>query len=261
MVQEFSDHISLIWDLAKNDFSTKYAGSFLGSIWAFIQPIVMIVVYWIVFQFGLRVKLNDTSVPYVVWFMTGMVAWLFFSESLGTGCHCMKEYDYLVKKVVFPIYILPVIKVIAALYVHFVFLAFMLLVCAFYNLLLEIHILELLYYLTALCIYSTAWVILSSSVVVFFKDFGQIITIILQVGMWATPILWDYRIVPASFRWIAECNPMFYIVNGYRNAFFGEPGIQFMTFQFWVFWIFTGILFSVAVILFKRLKPHFSDVL
>ena len=261
MIDGFLDTCSLIADLAQNDFSSKYAGSFLGRIWAFIQPLVLIVIYWIVFQYGLRIKMNDESVPYVIWFMTGMVPWLFFSECLGAGSNCLKEYDYLVKNVVFPIYILPIIKVISSLFAHFVYIGVLAVLFAWYNIFLGIHLFEFVYYLLALCIYSCAWVLMSSTIVVFFKDFGQIITIIMQVGMWATPIVWDYHIVPVSSRWIIECNPMFYIVNGYRTALFGNTGIRFLSFQFCFFWIFTLAFLGVAIIMFCRLKPHFADVL
>jgi len=97
---------------------------------------------------------------------------------------------------------------------------------------------------------------------VFMKDFGQIVSIILQVGMWATPILWPYTIVPQKYRFILNLNPMYYVVEGYRDAFtcngvwFWEKGFQTL-----YFWLLTAIVLVVGASVFKRMKNHFADVL
>ena len=261
MLKEIASQYLLIWDLAKNDFKTKYAGSFFGIVWAFVQPIITIVVYWVVFQYGLKNSMENTDIPYVLWFMGGMVPWLFFSDCLGNGSNCLKEYNYLVKKVLFPIQILPVVKLVSAFLVHLVFLVFLMAVSIVYNMFFSIHLFELLYFVICLCLYSCVCIFFSSAVVVFFKDFGQIISIVLQIGMWATPILWDFHRIPDQFLWIMECNPLFYIVEGYRSAFFGGDGIYPSPFRFWFFWIFIICALAGSLLMFGRLEKHFADVL
>lgn len=261
MLKEIANQYLLIWDLAKNDFKTKYAGSFLGIVWAFVQPVITVVVYWVVFQYGLKISMENTDIPYVLWFMGGMVPWLFFSDCLGNGSNCLKEYNYLVKKVLFPIQILPVVKLVSAFLVHLVFLVFLMIVSIVYNMFFSIHLFELIYFVFCLSIYSCVCIFFSSAVVVFFKDFGQIISIVLQIGMWATPILWDFHRIPEQFLWIMECNPLFYIVEGYRSAFFGGEGIYPSPFRFWFFWIFIICALVGSLVMFRRLEKHFADVL
>ena len=111
----------LIFNLAKNDFKTKYAGSYLGIIWAFVQPIITILVYWFVFQIGFRSGTID-NYPFALWLVAGLVPWFFFSDALLNATNCLLEYSYLVKKIVFPISILPFIKVLSAAFVHLFFL-------------------------------------------------------------------------------------------------------------------------------------------
>ena len=106
----------LVFSLAKNDFKTKYAGSYFGTIWAFIQPIVTICVYWFVFGLALR-NGSDKGVPFVLWLIAGLIPWFFFQEGLIGGTNALLEYNYLVKKVVFNIRILPVVKVFSAVFV------------------------------------------------------------------------------------------------------------------------------------------------
>ena len=102
-------------------FKTKYAGSYLGIIWAFVQPVVTILLYWFVFQVGFRSRpLGDY--PFVLWLTAGLVPWFFFSDAWNGATNSMLEYSFLVKKVVFDIGILPVIKIFSAFFVNIFFL-------------------------------------------------------------------------------------------------------------------------------------------
>jgi ABC-type polysaccharide/polyol phosphate export permease len=98
---ELVQNRTLIGNLAKNDFKTRFAGSYLGVIWAFVQPIVTVVVYWFVFTVGLR-QGRPSGHPFVLWLMAGLVPWFFFSEALNGGTNALIEYNYLVKKGIDP---------------------------------------------------------------------------------------------------------------------------------------------------------------
>lgn len=103
---ELYQNRKLVLSLAKNDFKTKYAGSYLGIVWAFIQPIVTILVYWFVFSVGLKAG-TVSDYPFVLYLVSGIVPWFFFQDALNGGTNALIEYNYLVKKVVFKISILP----------------------------------------------------------------------------------------------------------------------------------------------------------
>ena len=120
---ELYQNRKLVLSLAKNDFKTKYAGSYLGIVWAFIQPIVTILVYWFVFSVGLKAG-TVSDYPFVLYLVSGIVPWFFFQDALNGGTNALIEYNYLVKKVVFKISILPIVKIISALFVHVFFVAF-----------------------------------------------------------------------------------------------------------------------------------------
>lgn len=251
----------LIFRLAKNDFKTKYAGSVFGIIWAFIQPLSTILIYWFVFSIGLKSGSPVKGVPFIFWFMTGLVPWFFFQESILNATHSMLQYNYLVKKVVFNISILPVVKILSAFFIHIVFLIITLCVGINYSFYPDIYFVQLLYYI--LCIFSIVLSIsyITSSIILFFRDLGQIITILLQVGMWMTPIMWSYTIIPQQYQWIEKLNPFFYIVEGYRNTFINKVWFWENPFQTLYFWIINLGIFICGMIIFKKLKPHFADVI
>ena len=261
LVKELLKDRRLIFNLSLNDFKVKYAGSYLGITWAFVQPVVNILVYWFVFQYGLRSASPEEGVPYVLWFVTGLIPWFFFSEAINNGSNSFIEYSYLVKKVKFRISILPIIKILSSFYVHIVFLAILLVLYLVGSSCISVFLLQILYYSFCLFCLVMAIAYVTSAIVVFVKDLSQIINIFLQVGMWMTPILWSYTILSEKMLFVMKLNPMFYIVEGYRDSFIGRVWFFGKYFQTIYFWAFTACVFLIGTYLYKKLKPHFSDVL
>ena len=266
--KELWDNRALIFKLSKNDFKTKYAGSYLGIIWAFIQPVVTIVLYWIVFEKGLNASSGvlgkrGGEVPFVIWLSCGLIPWFFFSEALNNATGAMMEYSYLVKKVVFKISVLPIIKIISALFVHIFFVAFLLVVCSVYGYYPTGYTLQVIYYSVCMFVFVLALSYMTCAVVIFFRDLSQIIAILLQIGMWVTPIMWPVSKLEnhAALQFIFKCNPMYYVIEGYRGAILYGKGFWDEPYQTLYFWVLTAIVFALGAVVFKRLKPHFADVL
>ena len=261
----FLSHLSLIGKLSKNDFRKRYAGSYLGVIWAMVPPIVTVLMYWFVFDkiFGAsrQMAANGIEVPYVLFLTAGLVPWFFFSDAFSGGAAALLEYSYLVKKVVFKIEVLPVVKVTAALFTHAFFTFVLIVIAAIYGYYPRLHYLELIYY--TLCEYVLAICLsyITSAVVVYFRDLQQIINIILQVGIWATPILWNINSFTGAFVHIAKLNPMAYIVEGYRNAIYGDKWFWEHPYFTAVFWVSMLALFILSQYIFKKLKREFADLL
>lgn len=252
----------LIWKLAKNDFRKRYAGSYMGALWALAQPVVTVAMYYIVFDKLMRnTGRGAEGVPFVLFLTAGLVPWFYFTEALNNGTNAMREYDYLVKKVVFKISILPIIKVIAATFIHVFFVAVLLVVAAFYGYYPNIYTIQIIYYSFCMFVFVLALCYATCSVVVFFKDLTQIINIVLQIGIWATPILWNMDSVPYKWVFILKLNPLVYIVGGYRNAIYGKEWFFQDFFSTMYFWIVTVVLFGIGGAIFRRLKVHFADVL
>ena len=262
---ELYQNRKLIWKLAKNDFKTRFAGSYLGIVWAFVQPVVTILVYWVVFEKGLNAKAevlaNGVEAPYVLWLTAGIVPWFYFSEALSNGTTALLEYNYLMKKVVFKISILPIIKIIAATFIHGFFVLFMLLLFMVHGYFPDAHTLQLIYFSFCLFVFVLGISYTTCSIVLFFRDLTQIIGIVLQVGMWATPILWKLSMVPEQYQILFKLNPVFYIVNGYRSALLEKTWFWEDFYSTMFFWITTAVIFGIGTLIFKRLKVHFADVL
>lgn len=250
----------LIFNLAKNDFKTRYVGSYLGAVWAFIRPIITIMVYWFVFQVGLH-STDVDGFPFVLWLIAGLVPWFYFQEALSGGTNALIEYQYLVKKIVFNVSALPIVKIVSALFVHVVFMIFTVVIYAANGHLPDLYTLQLVYYSFCAAVLILALTYVTSALVIFFRDMNQIIGVILEVGVWITPIMWKLSAIPQQFVWIFKLNPMYYVVNGYRESLIAKTGFWNNLYGTSYFWIVTILLFIVGMNVFNKLKVHFADVL
>lgn len=250
----------MLIDLTKSDFRNRYLGSYLGIVWAFINPMVTIAVFVFVFQVGFKAA-PVSNIPFVLWLSTGIIPWFYFSEAFSHASSSIVEYSFLVKKVVFRVSFLPLIKVISAIFIHLCFVLLILIMSIYFGFYPSWYWLQLIYYLVAsvFLLIGLSWI--SSSLMVFARDIGNLIGIIIQFGFWMTPIFWRIDNVPAKYQIILKLNPVFYIVQGYRDSiifktwFWQRPGISLY------FWGLTTVIFFTGLVVFKKTKPHFADVL
>ena len=171
------------------------------------------------------------------------------------------ESSFLVKKIVFRVELLPIVKIMSALVVHIFFVAVLFVMFAIYGYSISIYNLQIIYYFFAMICLSLGISWLTSSLTVFLRDVGQFAAMILQFGFWATPIFWNLNMIPEKFQFVLKLNPAYYLVEGYRQSFIYHE-------WFWqherltiYFWIFTAIIMFVGAWCFKKLRPHFADVL
>lgn len=250
----------LIWDLTKRDFSSKYLGSYIGFFWAFLHPTITILIFWYVFQVGFRTAAIDDH-PFVLWLIAGIIPWFYFSEVFGGGTTSVVDNSFLVKKVLFKVSTLPIIKILSAFWIHvfFIFAAF--LIAALYGYYPSIYSFQVFYYLLCMLVLllGTTW--LTSAIYVYIKDMGQLVSIFIQFGFWTTPIFWNIKTVSEEYSFLFRLNPMYYIVEGYRNSIIYKTWFwEDMQFTI-IFWVITLFFLVLGILVFKRLRPHFSDVL
>ncbi|MBQ7840397.1 MAG: ABC transporter permease [Lachnospiraceae bacterium] len=264
--KELYQNRRLIWKLAKSDFKKRYAGSYMGAFWALVQPVVTIAMYYVVFEviFPQRQGMATggvETVPYVLFLVAGMVPWFYFSEALTSAMMALLEYNYLVKKVVFKISVLPIIKIIAATFIHVFFVLIALIIACFYGYYPSLYTLQVFYYSACMFIFVLAISYTTCSVVIFFRDLQSIVNIFLQVGMWATPVLWNINGYDDKIQMIVKINPLVYIVEGYRSAIYGKQWFWEDFYSTVYFWVITVVLFIIGAVIFKKLKVHFADIM
>ena len=265
LVKEIVKKRKMILDLALADFRKRFVGSYFGIVWMFLQPLVTVLIYWFIFgEHGMKTVPPVPNATYVVWLVPGLVPWFFYSEALNSITGCLQEYSYLVKKVVFKVEMLPIIKLLSCLLVHAFFILIMLALYAAYRQPVFATWIQILYYTFAAAMLALAFGYFTSAVNVFFKDMANIVGICLQFGIWMTPIMYDEAIFTSRSPWIGtvlKLNPFYYIVAGYRDSMLTGDWFWRRPTMTLYFWGVTIVVMLVGLRMFKRLRPHFSDVL
>ena len=249
----------VLLNLAMREIRMQYVGSALGIVWQVITPLVLILVFWVVFSLGFRVQ-PASGVPFAVWLTAGMAAWFAFSEMVSGAVHCVTSHPHLVKKVVFPVQALPLVKVLSSLSNHLMFLAILLVLMIVLGVGFNFYILQVLYYFFCMVILALGIGWMVAALNVFARDTARLVGVLLQVGMWATPILWDIKMLPEPWRTVFAANPMHYIVQGYRDSFFYSVPVTDRIGETLLFWLITGCLLALGIFVFRRLRPQFADL-
>lgn len=246
--------------LALSDFKNRFSGSYLGIFWGIIQPISTIFLFWFVFQVGFRSQPIE-NVPFILWLAAGMIPWNYFYDAWFSGTLAFTSYSYIVKKVVFQVEYLPLVKALSSAILNLLFNGILLIIYLIYGRFPGIHILDLIYFSICLMLFSLGLSYITATFHVFIKDVGQFLGILLQFLMWMTPMMWQYTMIPEKYSWFYKLNPLHYIINGYRESLIDRKWF----FTHWVqmiwFWSVTAVLLFCGSRLMNKLKIHFADVL
>jgi teichoic acid transport system permease protein len=252
-------HRRLIVQMAAYELRNRYASTAIGALWAMIQPVLLIVVFWYVATRGLKVSF-DTGTPFILLMFSGFVPWLLFADALNGATNSVTSYAYLVRKVAFPVHILPAVPVCAALFVHAAIFALLLVILAWYGVYPRMEMFVVFYYLAALLLFLLGMGWLLSALHVFSRDVGQTVASVLTVLFWATPILWPAHHIGGWAKAALQLNPMYFIVEGYRSALLpAEPAPGGSLHLY--FWGLTAMLLVLGASVFRRFEPDFADVL
>lgn len=250
----------ILADLIRADVKNRYIGHHLGIVWAMIQPLIMVAVYWFVFTKGFGVQ-KTANAPFLLWLLTGMIPWLLLNEAIISSSYSITSQAFLVKKIVFEVRLLPLVKIGAALVVHLGFWVLLLLVCIAYHRYPQFIWLQMFYYLFCILSISLAFGLLFSALMPFALDISQAISIAFQILFWLTPVTWNPTLLPGDWIWVVQLNPFAYIIQGVRDTFIDQTPFWVHLDRILYFWAFTLTIYALSRHTFMKLRPHFADVL
>lgn len=252
---------SLIRSMVMRDIRGRYAGSFGGAFWTILHPLLMMIAYWFVFGLVLRARFGDDDRPsnFVLYFLAGMLPWLAFSEAVGRAPSVVMEHASFVKKLVFPLEILPLNLVIAGLFSEFFGLLIFVggLLITGRDITLTALWLPLILVPQVLFTTGMSWFLAGLGVI--FRDLGQLMGFILTVWMFTTPIFYPETSLPQDYLWVFDKNPIFVLVDSYRAVLLEDSAPPWAPLA----WLTAGsaVVFVAGHAWFYKLKKSFADIL
>ena len=239
----------------KKEVRGKYKNSFLGVLWSFLNPLLQIVVYAIVFQLILK----NPQENYAIFICCGLIPWTYFSSAISRSAFTMVENGNILKKVYFPIEILP-ISIVTSETVNFLISTIIILgFVIFGGLGISKYIIFYPLVLLAQYLLLIAISFIVSSISVYVRDLQHLIGVALQLLFYAAPIVYSPEVIPQEYQWILTFNPMAYIINGYRDIFYYQtmPDIASI---FGLIAI-SIVLCVIGYLIFNKLQKGFAEEL
>jgi len=247
----------LIWFLALRDIKVKYKQAFLGLIWVLAQPLFMMVTY--TFLFGRVAGLDSEGLPYSVFSFSGLVPWAYFSGALGRGSHSLVGGGALFSKVYFPRIIIPLASLVSGLLDYVLALLSLFSIMAFYGFfpkvgwILGVPLVTL--WLFILVFGMSCWL---GSLNVKYRDVGHLLPFLIQVWMFATPVVYSLKVLPEKYQPFTYLNPLVGVIEAFRGILFGKPVEAGLIISSLVI---TGIVFQLGVSYFSKTERTFADII
>ena len=255
-LKELYQYREMIFSLIHKDLRGRYKGSVLGFLWTFLNPLLQLVVYTVVFSVLFKTDIDQ----FYIFLFVGLVPWLFFNTSLVGGATSIVSQENLIKKIYFPRQVLPISYVTSSfvnMLLTFVVI-FLVLLCSGFGVRIDIlwvlPIVMIVEYLLALGI-----AMITSALTVYFRDLEYILGIVAMSWMYLTPILYDVKMIPEQYRNFIYLNPMTGVILCYKDILYykrlpelGDIGSAFG--------IGVGFLI-IGFLIFHGLQKHFVEEL
>lgn len=251
-------HRRVLASLARHDLRKTYAGTAAGVAWAVFTPVVQLLIFTAIFSLGLRLPLGGA--PYIFGFAAAYVPWVLLANAISGATGSILEHRYLVKRVRFPVEIIPADPLLVHSLPHAILLPLTALACLIGGYGGRELLLVVYFYLCAAVLTISAGLFLSGLAVVV-RDVPQMLPSFLNVWFWVTPIAWVTTRLPPAGRTLMAFNPASYVVSGYRYALMPRVFAAPSTFETAAFWTMALAMLLIGSECFRRLRSDFWDCL
>jgi lipopolysaccharide transport system permease protein len=255
-LKELWAYRELLWVLTERDIKVRYKQTVLGVGWAIIQPFMFMVVFSIFF--GHLARMPSDGLPYPVFVYAALVPWTFFANALSNSASSIVGSAHLISKVYFPRLIVPLASVGSWLIDLLIAATILLGMMLYYDIGWRWNLLAVPLLVLASMFAALGAGTLLAALTVAYRDFRYVVPFLIQFWMFATPVVYPSSLVPASWRWAMDLNPMAGLIQGFRSAFLGQPfDISAIALSSAV----SLIMFIAGVAYFEKVERRFADII
>ena len=252
--KELYNYRELLKTNVKKEIRGKYKASFLGVLWSFINPLLMVLVYAIVFPYIMRVQTEN----YLIFLICGVIPWNWFTNVISQGTTCITNNANLIKKVYFPREVLPISTVTAGLINFLISCIIIVIFVLLGGCGLSWHILLLPFIALIQYIFSLAVVFLVSAINVYVRDVEYMVIFIINMLFYASPVLYSFEMFAVTkMIWLFRLNPMAHIINAYRDIFYVHQMPNMINLL--IVLLVSIVLIIICYSIFKKMEKRFAE--
>lgn len=264
VLQEQVKHVHLIRRLSVYEIKAKNSSNMLGSLWEIINPLIQLFVYWFVFENvrqASNINLSDGSeAPYFFWLFAGFILWMFFYKGVTDGSSSIFSRIKILSKMSFPMSAAPSFVIMSHFYVHIVLFVVAIILFNTNGILASVYYLQFLYFIPATVFLVFAISLIMSTLSVIIRDAHLLLNAILRMFIYLSPILWEIGKIAEPYGSLVKLNPLYYLIEGYRAAFFGTEWYAVVHWEYSLyFWGLTLVLFFIGATIHVKFRRHFVD--
>lgn len=253
LVKDLKQYREFLKSNVKKEIRGKYKGSFLGVVWSFLNPLLSVVVYAIIFPYIMRMEMDN----YLIYLITGIIPWTFFTMSVNSGMISILVNANIIKKVYFPRIILPISSVASALVNFLISLVIVAVFILFSGIGFSINLLFLPLVVLIQFVLQLGIIFILSAIDLYARDIESIMLFIMNMLFYATPILYTPNIFPDKIKWVIDINPFAHLINAYRDIFYYKTMPDFMSLG--IVALVSIIIFWIGYVVFEKLQKGFAE--
>lgn len=261
VVNENMTNLYRIFCIVKYEILADNRDSKLGMLWSILDPLIQIFAYWFAFGIGIRGGKPVNGVEYINWMLVGVTPWFFLSSAIRKGTTSIHKKVNIITKMKFPISILPTTAILKELFNHLIMIVVIIVFIMFNGVHLNLNSLGVIYYIFCAILFSLSLTMITSVANMLTRDVGKAVNASMRLLMFITPILWTMEKLPRWAVTVMKCNPLFYIIEGYRNSLLFNKSIFLYSKRMLVFWTIVIFLFSIGSLLMYKFKHKFIDLI
>ena len=255
-LRELWNYRELLWVLTLRNVQIRYKQSILGIAWAVLQPLALMLMFTLIFSVLLKVP--SEGIPYPIFSYSALLFWTFFSNSLNNAIPSLEANAALIKKIYFPREFFPISSILAAVFDLLIAAVIFLGMMFYFHIPFTVNILYVIPVLIIQTVFTMGVCFIFSALNAYYRDVKYALPLIVQLWLYATPIIYPLSLVPERFKIYYMLNPMTGIIEGYRNAL--VKGVAPEGFYMGIAAAGAVLLFVAGYVYFKRIEMTLADV-
>ncbi|MBU5465345.1 ABC transporter permease [Virgibacillus sp. MSJ-26] len=267
VLKEQIEHFYLIRRLSLYELKSHNRNNYLGMAWEIINPIIQILIYWFVFgtiRKRAPIEIAGMEVPFFTWLLAGFFLWVFCYQSIIQGSKSIYSRLRMLSKMNFPMSVIPNYVIFSKFYIHLIMLLISIVIFQFSGYYATIYYWQFIYFIIATFCLLFSISLITSTLSTMIRDIHMFLNSTLRMLLYLSGVLWPITLLDdfPKLMQLMKLNPLFYLIQGYRAAFFGTDWYFITHWQYTLyFWGLVIVLFIIGSVLHIKFRRHFIDYL
>lgn len=260
ILTEICSNFPMLCRIARYDYKLLNKDSYLGKLWSILTPLIQIAIYWLVFGLGIRSGNEVDGHPFLLWMLCGLVPWFFINHSITKGASSIYSKANTVTRMKYPISTVPIGVIVTGWMEHIMVLAILFITLLFHGYYPTLYYLNLLYYIAYNFLFLCSLSLITSVLTMLARDFEKLLSSIVRLLFYLTPILWSMDKMPPIYQSILKFNPILYVISGFRESILYQVNFWEHPAKIIFFWILNFVMFVAGCDLQYKYRKKFNDL-